>query len=184
MDKFSFRFIFWHVIIPLAIGFALWMYPKSASPASTQQMDTKSVRYEWVKHSISTHYQVEDKRLVKTIVSASSEYDVPIELLTALIGVESTYNHRAVSSEGAIGYGQIIPEVWDGVCPHNIYDKYENVYCSAYVLNDYYQITGNWEDTVKAYNIGITNKLKNRKRAAANRYYQKITTTVMMLVDT
>ena len=40
----------------------------------------------------------------------ATRYGVPVELVTALIDVESRWNPRAVSSKGALGLMQLMPE--------------------------------------------------------------------------
>ncbi|MBW2184702.1 MAG: lytic transglycosylase domain-containing protein, partial [Deltaproteobacteria bacterium] len=41
-----------------------------------------------------------------------SESPVTPELLTALIVVESSANHVAVSNKGAVGLTQVMPHIW------------------------------------------------------------------------
>ena len=42
-----------------------------------------------------------------------SDETVSFDILNALIVVESSANHRAISSEGALGLTQIMPEIWN-----------------------------------------------------------------------
>lgn len=65
-----------------------------------------------------------------------SEPPVTPELLTALIVVESSANHVAVSSKGAIGLTQVMPAIWQ-------YDKkellnpYKNIEIGSKILKNY-----------------------------------------------
>jgi soluble lytic murein transglycosylase-like protein len=47
---------------------------------------------------------------VRCVRHYTSYYGVPVELVAALIDVESRWNPRAISSKGALGLMQLIPE--------------------------------------------------------------------------
>lgn len=69
---------------------------------------------------------------VLTLVqTAAEQYNIDAELLRALVAQESAYDPGAVSEDGAIGLGQLMPVVakWCGV--KNRFHRVENINCSA-----------------------------------------------------
>lgn len=109
------------------------------------------------------------------IDDAATLENIPSEYLVAIIKVESDFQWKAKSSEGAVGLAQIKPEYWDQVKGYNVYDKYENVYLSAFILKEYQQQLGHWDAALRAYNVGITNYRNNNSQSAQQRYIVKIT---------
>lgn len=65
------------------------------------------------------------------IQSAAERHRIDPDLLRALVAQESAYDPSAVSEDGAIGLGQLMPVVanWCGV--KNRFHRVENVDCSA-----------------------------------------------------
>lgn len=65
------------------------------------------------------------------IQSAAERHSVDPDLLRALVAQESAYDPSAVSEDGAIGLGQLMPVVanWCGV--KNRFHRVENIDCSA-----------------------------------------------------
>lgn len=65
------------------------------------------------------------------IQSAAERHAIDPELLRALVAQESAYDPSAVSEDGAIGLGQLMPIVanWCGV--KNRFHRVENIDCSA-----------------------------------------------------
>jgi soluble lytic murein transglycosylase-like protein len=55
-------------------------------------------------------YCISQKDIDKAIVYASFKYHIPVSFLVAVIRTESDFNINAVSSKGAIGLMQIMPE--------------------------------------------------------------------------
>lgn len=112
--------------------------------------------------------------LAMVINDAALIEDIPPEHLIAVIKVESNFNHKAVSSEKAIGFAQIIPRYWNGEKGYDAYDKYDNIYLSAHVLKTYHTQLKDWDKTFKAYNVGIGNFNKKKQLSAQTRYLRKI----------
>lgn len=85
---------------------------------------------------------------------AALKYNVDPVLLTSLIGQESSFNQNAVSSAGAIGYGQLMPDTAAelGVDP---YDPEQNIDGSARYLRQMLDSNGgNVKLALAAYNAG------------------------------
>lgn len=94
------------------------------------------------------------RRWAPLIAEASRQTGVPIELIHAIMTVESGYNERAVSHAGAIGLMQLMPATARrlGVNPRN---PVENLYGGAKYLNELMrQFHGNAALTIAAYNSG------------------------------
>lgn len=89
------------------------------------------------------------------------EYDVPMELVIALIDKESSFRADVVSKTNDYGYMQI------NKCNHewlsetlgvsNFLDPYENVLCGIYIISGHLEKTdGNIELALMRYNCGAT----------------------------
>src|SRR3989441_2022473 len=61
------------------------------------------------------------------IRGAADRYGVPARLVSAIIRVESSFNPRAVSSKGARGLMQLMPETASVLGVRNTFDPYENI---------------------------------------------------------
>jgi len=88
---------------------------------------------------------------------AAGEFDIPVELFTALIEVESNWRADAVSPKGAVGLGQIMPSTGDSFCglsKEDLYDAELNLICSASYLSHLYEKTNDWTLAVQSYNAG------------------------------
>ena len=85
---------------------------------------------------------------------AALKYNVDPVLLTSLISQESSFNQNAVSSAGATGYGQLMPDTAAelGVNP---YDPEQNIDGSARYLRQMLDSNGgNVKLALAAYNAG------------------------------
>jgi len=100
-----------------------------------------------------------------------SDTDVPFEILTALIVVESNADHKAVSRKGALGLTQIMPEIWEYE-PEELIDPYKNIEAGASILKYYIQRYGLTEG-LRAYNSGSK---RLRSKDASVLFAQRILT--------
>lgn len=93
-----------------------------------------------------------------------SDDQVPLDILTSLIVVESSANSRAVSRKGALGLTQVMPNIWK-YDPKVLVDPYQNIEIGASILKFYvnrYGLIGG----LSAYNSG--------KKHASIRYAKKV----------
>ena len=88
-------------------------------------------------------------------IEASQKYGVSYDLLTAMAQQESGFNADAVSSAGAMGIMQIMPETAKELGLTHPFDAYENIMAGAkYIAQKLKQYKGNVDKALAAYNAG------------------------------
>jgi hypothetical protein len=94
-------------------------------------------------------------RYDRWIRQAAILYQLPVELLRAVIMVESNYDPRATSSVGAQGLMQLMPETAQRMEVRDSYDPRENIFGGARYLRILANLfNGDLQLTVAAYNAG------------------------------
>lgn len=108
---------------------------------------------------------VEITRLSVAIAAESSRAELPIELVLALIQVESSGYNFAVSPVGAMGLMQLMPATAEGVAeriglrwagPETLFDPVANVRLGVVYLRELLDRYGNVTIALAAYNWGPT----------------------------
>lgn len=97
-----------------------------------------------------------------SIARYSAEYNVPPSVVYAVIKCESGFNPDAVSSAGAKGLMQLMPETFSWLClnsgseytPEMILDPDANINMGVYYLSWLKSRFGSWELVWAAYNAG------------------------------
>lgn len=92
----------------------------------------------------------------------SEMYGVPEEVIFATIRTESNFVSNAVSSAGAVGLMQLMPDTFLWLCEKNgeeldagmLYDPETNIRYGTYYLAYLYSEFGLWETVYAAYNCG------------------------------
>ena len=93
-------------------------------------------------------------------------YGVPETVVFAVIRSESDFDSGAVSSAGAIGLMQMMPDTFEWLTNEILFDHLEvgmlydpetNIRYGTYLLSRYYDYYGDWELTFAAYNAGPGN---------------------------
>lgn len=96
-------------------------------------------------------------------VSASNAYDVPCAMILAVIRTESDFYPDVISSAGACGLMQLMPETFrflrdetfnDSHPDSAIFDPVINIHYGTYYLSYLYDAFGNWVTALAAYNAG------------------------------
>jgi soluble lytic murein transglycosylase len=96
----------------------------------------------------------------------AEKYGVPEELVYAVIRTESDFDSGAVSSAGAVGLMQLMPQTFKWLTDEilfehmesgMIYDPETNIRYGTYYLSRLYDRYGNWEVALAAYNGGPGN---------------------------
>lgn len=85
--------------------------------------------------------------------AAARRHNIPEDLFLRLVQQESRWNPQAVSSAGALGLAQLMPDTAAllGVNPH---DPQQNLDGGARYLRMMYEQFGNWRLALAAYNAG------------------------------
>lgn len=102
----------------------------------------------------ATATQVPEK-LQRVIEESARKYELPEKLLTAVIKVESNFNPRAVSSEGAKGLMQLMPATARKLGVKNAFDIAQNIDGGSRYLKQMLERYGGRVDlALAAYNAG------------------------------
>lgn len=89
------------------------------------------------------------------IRQAATLYQIPVELVRAVIMVESNYDARAVSGAGAMGLMQMMPETAHRMEVRDIFDPRENIFGGTRYLRVLANLfNGDLQLTIAAYNAG------------------------------
>ena len=89
-------------------------------------------------------------------------YEVPRAVICAVIHTESHFRKNAVSSAGARGLMQLMPQTYASLAKALgresdealIFDPETNIECGVYLLHQLYRKYGCWETVFAAYNAG------------------------------
>jgi len=159
--------LLWTIIVILMASLLLLLVNLAPKwPTKKEDRLPKLLEYKYgIKHPTN--------QILADIYRSAGDYeDIDPALLIAISAVESSMNHKAVSPDGSTGYMGVQPKYWK---TYKVTDQYENIYAGAQVLRTYIDQTGEIDDAVIAYNIGITsfNKRKNIDRGEI--YLQKVT---------
>ena len=86
---------------------------------------------------------------------AATLYQIPMELVRAVIKVESDYDPRAISSSGARGLMQLMPMTAERMQVRDIHDPHDNIFGGVRYLRVLANMfNGDLELTLAAYNAG------------------------------
>ncbi len=84
----------------------------------------------------------------------AKKFGIPEKLFLNLIRAESNFNPRAVSSKGAKGLCQLMPDTASRLGVKDPFDVDENLKAGAKYLRQLYDKYGNWKLALAAYNAG------------------------------
>jgi soluble lytic murein transglycosylase len=89
------------------------------------------------------------------IQEAARKYNVAVGLIKAMIRVESSFNHRAVSRAGAKGLMQVMPDNFAELGIRDPFDPYQNIMGGVrYLRKMLNQYNGDLQLALAAYNAG------------------------------
>ncbi len=92
--------------------------------------------------------------LCKALMASAVQNDLPVPFFANLIWQESRFQHNAVSSAGALGIAQFMPEVAIEVGLGDPFDPHEAIPASAKLLHSLREQFGNVGFAAAAYNAG------------------------------
>ena len=84
----------------------------------------------------------------------ATEKGVPVKLVKAVIGAESSNNRYAVSPVGAMGLMQLMPDTAKRFNVSNVYDPKQNIRAGVTYLSLLKKQFGTWPLALAAYNAG------------------------------
>lgn len=98
------------------------------------------------------------------LIENSDKYQIPIEVLYGVIKTESNFDENAMSSAGACGLMQLMPETFawlqtvkgESIPELEIFDPKVNLDYGSSYLAMLYERFGNWDTVFAAYNAGPT----------------------------
>jgi soluble lytic murein transglycosylase-like protein len=96
------------------------------------------------------------------IHQAATLYQIPEELVRAVIKVESDYDPRAVSRANARGLMQLVPETASRMMVTDVFDPRQNIFGGTRYLRVLANLfNGDLELTIAAYNAGENSVIRN-----------------------
>jgi len=116
------------------------------------------------------------KHLLIYVNALCDEYAVDYDMVKAVIQTESSWNHKAVSTSGAIGLMQILPStaMTEFNTPEqDLYDPYVNVTVGIKYLSHLNQHFDDINATLTAYSHGPTITKKYSEKYIKNNFYVK-----------
>ena len=116
------------------------------------------------------------KHILIYIEALCWEYGVDYEMVKAVIQTESSWNHKAVSTSGAIGLMQVLPStaMSEFQTPkEDLFDPYVNVTVGIKYLSKLDEHFDDLESTLTAYSHGPTVTKKYSPRYISNNFYVK-----------
>ena len=116
------------------------------------------------------------KHILIYIEALCWEYGVDYEMVKAVIQTESDWNHKAVSTSGAIGLMQVLPSTAKSefdTPKQDLFDPYVNVTVGIKYLSHLNEHFDDLDATLTAYSHGPTITKKYSSRYISNNFYVK-----------
>lgn len=131
-----------YAVIPLACWLALGMGP-AVTPAQSAPVARAAIADPYRDH----------------IAEASQRFGIPERWIRAVLRAESAGDMRAISTAGALGLMQVMPDTWDAMRVRyrlggNPYDPRDNILAGTAYLREMWDRYGNVRAMLAAYNAG------------------------------
>ncbi|HYA29944.1 MAG TPA: lytic transglycosylase domain-containing protein [Acidobacteriota bacterium] len=144
----------WRVLIPASLE------PQSQGPTANKNLDERP-NYETVVLPLRPLLPLlkpviyrSTEEICETLTRAAHKNDLPVHFLIRLLYQESSFRAEAISSAGALGIAQFMPETASDRRLDNPFDPVQAVPASARLLRDLYRKFGNLGLAAAAYNAG------------------------------
>ncbi len=136
---------------PFSRGSSAFVAAASASPDIARTCAADPYR---PMRDLSREAEARRARHYGDVVAAACEVGIPARLFDALIVQESRYNPAALSSKGAIGMAQLMPETASYLGVSNPWDVAQNLRGGARYLKAQLDRFGRYDLALGAYNAG------------------------------
>lgn len=173
-DSFSHYSSDYNIRVPKGLTFAGEAVPLNKSKVKERFAKQLARRLKSVKKSTLLHKRAD--RHFPAIQAILSRYGIPDDFKYLTL-VESTLDTSVVSSRGAAGVWQIMPEtaIELGLIVNDTLDERTNILKSTKVACKYfrrsYKVFNNWTLVAASYNRGINGIERQIKKQAQNSYY-------------
>ncbi len=144
----------WHDLVPATIDFP------SSKPTENISVDL-APNYEVVVFPLAPLHPLlkpiiprSREEICDTLTKAAHTYDLPAPFFIRLLYQESNFRPGAISSAGALGMAQFMPETATDRGLDNPFDPLQAILASARLLRDLHQKFGNLGLAAAAYNAG------------------------------
>ncbi len=118
------------------------------------------------------------------IQEASAKYGIPVNVIMGVIKAESDFNPQCLSSAGAAGIMQIMPENAREFGMTDIYDPYQNIMCGTDEIARHLKTyNGDLKLALAAYNTGPGNVAKRNVTSSNSPEYLTIPQSVRDYAD-
>lgn len=138
------------LVVSVMIGLCV-LCIKDSQPQEIFKQQTQGVTQQGTGHTIGP------ADLVALADQKAEKYQIPTNLFEAFIQTESSWNPNAVSGAGAMGLGQLMPGTAADLGCSDPFDPEQNLEASAKYIAQLYEMYGDWDYVMAAYNGGPGN---------------------------
>ena len=178
-----------HFLLGVAItSLSVMMYKELTHKPPLVQTKTETIVHMVADPLIRGNFEIESNEIKSTLNKSKlkhlliyinalcDEYAVDYDMVKAVIQTESSWNHKAVSTSGAVGLMQILPSTDKdefNTPEQDLYDPYVNVTVGIKYLSHLNQHFDDINATLTAYSHGPTITRKYSENYIKNNFYVK-----------
>lgn len=151
-----------------------------------------------IREVLEDHYpsvsHQEKREVADSIYDACKMYDLPVELVLAVIETESAFNDTATSHKGALGLMQVLPRTGRAIAKEinvelgekiGLFDRRTNILLGSYYLKKMLSRYKRLDHALLAYNAGPTrlDQLLNTSDELSGRYAEIVNRNMKLLAQ-